>query len=425
MAEMVKTPETLPPPIPGEHRVSAWAPLREPLFRSLWIAAIISYIGTWMQAVGAGWMMTVLTSSPLMVGLVQAAVALPVFLVILPAGALADLVDRRRFLLLTQGWMVLAAGTLGILTLLHLVTPWILLALTFLLGLGAVMNDPAWQAITPELVPHEQHAAAVALNSAGFNVARAIGPALGGMVIARADSGTAFLLNAVSFFGVILVLYHWKRPAPERIETGALWDAVRGGIRYVGQSPLVRSVLIRTGAFSVGAIALLALLPILARPFGATGYGVLLGCFGMGALAGATILPRLRRQLSVDGLVATAIVVFAGMTFAAGRISSFGGLCAALATAGAAWIGILACLNTAAQTMCPSWVRARALSMYLLVLQGGMAIGSTLWGALATRVGLPNALLCSALALIAGLATIRKHRLSSHHLAMAPSIVRD
>jgi MFS family permease len=425
MAEMVKTPAPLPPSLSAQHNSSAWAPLREPLFRAMWIAAIISYIGTWMQAVGAGWMMTMISGSPLMVGLVQAAVALPVFLVILPAGALADLVDRRRFLLITQGWMVLAAGALGVLTLLHLVTPWILLGCTFLLGLGAVMNDPAWQAITPELVPPEQHAAAVALNSAGFNVARAIGPALGGMIIAKADSGTAFLLNAVSFFGVILVLYQWKRPAPERIETGALWDAVRGGIRYVQQSALVKSVLIRTGAFSVGAIALLALLPILARPFGATGYGVLLGCFGLGALAGATILPRLRRQLSVDGLVAAAIVVFALMTFIAGRVFSFGILCGVMATAGAAWIGILACLNTAAQTMCPSWVRARALSMYLLVLQGGMAIGSTMWGALAGRVGLPNALLCSAIGLLAGLATIRKHRLSSQHLAMAPSVVRD
>ena len=425
MAEMVKTPAPLPPSIPAEFAGSAWAPLREPLFRALWIAAIISYIGTWMQAVGAGWMMTVLTMSPLMVGLVQAAIALPVFLVILPAGALADMVDRRRFLLITQGWMVLASGALGLMTLLHVVTPWVLLGFTFLLGLGAVMNDPAWQAITPELVPHEQHAAAVALNSAGFNVARAIGPALGGMVIAAAGSGTAFLLNALSFFGVILVLYRWKRPTPERIETGALWEAVQVGFRFVRQSAVVKSVLIRTGAFSVGAIALLALLPIVARPFGARGYGLLLGCFGAGAMAGATILPRLRRKLSVDGLVAAAIVVFAGMTFAAGHVTSFGGLCAVMSTAGAAWIGILACLNTAAQTMCPPWIRARALSMYLLVLQGGMAIGSTMWGALATRVGLPNALLCSALALLAGLATIRKHRLSSQHLAMAPAVVRD
>jgi MFS family permease len=425
MAEMVKTPAPVPPNFVADEGVSAWAPLREPLFRSLWIAAIISYIGTWMQAVGAGWMMTVIDGSPLMVGLVQAAVALPVFLVILPAGALADMVDRRRFLLVTQGWMVLASGALGVLTLFRVVTPWMLLGFTFALGLGAVMNDPAWQAITPELVPPEQHAPAVAMNSAGFNVARAVGPALGGMVIAAAGSGTAFLLNALSFFGVILVLYRWKRPAPERIETGALWDAVCGGIRYVRQSPLVKSVLIRTGAFSVGAIALLALLPIVARPFGATGYGILLGTFGGGALIGATILPRLRRRLSVDGLVAAAIVVFAGMTFAAGRVHSFWALCLVMATAGGAWIGILACLNTAAQTMSPSWVRARALSMYLLVLQGGMAIGSTMWGALASRVGLPNTLLCSALALVAGLLTIRKHRLSARHLAMAPSMVRD
>src|ERR1700757_3020233 len=221
MAEMVKTPAPLPP-TSAARGAWAWAPLREPLFRAMWIAAIISYIGTWMQAVGAGWMMTMISGSPLMVGLVQAAVALPVFLVILPAGALADMVDRRRFLLITQGWMVLASGTLGVLTLLHVVTPWILLGFTFLLGLGAVMNDPAWQAITPELVPAEQHAAAVAMNSAGFNVARAIGPALGGMVIAAAGSGTAFLLNALSFFGVILVLYRWKRQPTERIEREAL-----------------------------------------------------------------------------------------------------------------------------------------------------------------------------------------------------------
>jgi MFS family permease len=423
MAEMVKTPGPMPPNM--ESASSAWAPLREPLFRSMWIAAIISYIGTWMQAVGAGWMMTVISGSPLMVGLVQAAVALPVFLVILPAGALADMVDRRQFLLVTQGWMVIASGSLGVLTLFRVVTPWVLLGFTFALGLGAVMNDPAWQAITPELVPPEQHAAAVAMNSAGFNVARAIGPALGGMVIAVAGSGTAFLLNALSFFGVIIVLYRWQRPVPERIETAALWDAVVGGIQYVKRSDLVKSVLIRTGAFSVGAIALLALLPIVARPFGASGFGVLLGTFGVGALMGATILPRLKRRLSVDGVVATAIVIFASMTLAAGRVHSFPALCVVMATAGGAWIGILACLNTAAQTMSPAWVRARALSMYLLVLQGGMAIGSTMWGALATRIGLPDTLLCSAVALVAGLVTIRKHRLSARHLAMAPSMVRD
>jgi MFS family permease len=423
MAEMVKTP-AVPPAPQGQHG-SAWAPLREPLFRAMWTAAIVSYIGTWMQAVGAGWMMTVLTMSPLMVGLVQAAVALPVFLVILPAGALADMVDRRQFLLITQGWMVLASGTLGVLTLLNLVTPWVLLGFTFLLGLGAVMNDPAWQAITPELVPAEQHAPAVALNSAGFNVARAVGPALGGMVIAAAGSGSAFLLNALSFFGVILVLYRWKRVPTEVREHEGVWDAVWTGVRYVKESALVRSVLVRTGAFSVAAIALLALLPILAQPYGPRGYGALLGCFGLGAMAGAVVLPRLRRQLAVDGLVGVAIVVFALMTFAAGRVHDFLQMALVMAVAGGAWIGILACLNTAAQTMSPPWIRARALSMYLLVLQGGMAIGSTLWGALASHWGMPAAMASSAVALVLGLATIRRHRLSAQYLERAPAVVRD
>src|SRR6516162_2452081 len=194
---------------------AAWAPLREPIFRSLWIAAVISYTGTWMQNVGAGWLMTQLTTSPFMVGMVQAATTLPVFLVILPAGALADMVDRRRLLLVTQAWMVVAAALLGVFTLREHVTPWILLLFTFLLGLGAVMNDPAWQAITPEIVSPRQHASAVALNSVGFNVARALGPALGGLVITLAGSGTAFLLNAASFFGVILFLYRWRRPPAE------------------------------------------------------------------------------------------------------------------------------------------------------------------------------------------------------------------
>src|ERR1700730_2835647 len=176
--------DSLPTPVPGLARAngSALDPLRDPLFRSLWFAAVISYTGTWMQNVGAGWLMTQLTLSPLMVGLVQAAMTVPVFLVILPAGALADMVDRRRFLLITQGWMVLASG--------------LLLLFTFLLGLGAVMNDPAWQAITPEIVSTENHSPAVALNSVGFNVARAVGPALGGLVIAAGGSGGAVLLNA-------------------------------------------------------------------------------------------------------------------------------------------------------------------------------------------------------------------------------------
>jgi MFS family permease len=421
MAEALKMPESLP----AIADTSAWSPLREPLFRSLWVAAVISYTGTWMQNVGTGWLMTQLTMSPLMVSLVQAASTLPVFLVILPAGALADMVDRRRFLLITQSWMVLASGLLGVFTLLGQITPWILLAFTFVLGLGAVMNDPAWQAITPEIVSSERHASGVALNSVGFNVARAVGPAIGGVVIAATSSGVAFLLNAASFFGVIFFLYRWKRPHLENVETGRVMDAMWAGMRHVHGSSLARCVLIRTGAFSLAASSLLALLPIIARPHGATGYGLLLGSFGLGALAGASVLAKLRGRVSVDGLVACAIVIFAAMTLLAGRVQSFEWLSLILFVSGTAWIGILACLNVAAQTMSPSGLRARSLSMYLLVLQGGMALGSAAWGALATRIGIPTALLYSAVALVGGLFTVRYYPLASQELKYAPAVVRD
>lgn len=404
---------------------SAWAPLREPLFRSLWMAAVVSYTGTWMQNVGAGWLMTQLSDSPLIVSLVQAASAIPVFVAVLPAGALADMVDRRRLLLFTQSWMIVAAAVLGILTLFHAATPWMLLALTFVLGLGAVMNDPAWQAITPDVVSPAQHASAVALNSAGFNVARAIGPALGGLVVATAGAGWSFLLNAASFLGVMYFLWRWKSAPHEAPTTRSTTEAIAEGFRYVGKAPQVRSVLIRTGAFSIGAASLLALLPVVCQPHGAQGYGFLLTCFGLGALSGAAILPRLKLQYSIDGLVAGATLLFAAMTFLAGQVHVFERLCLVLFIAGAAWIGILACFNVVAQTMCPSWMRARALSMYLLVLQGGMAIGSAIWGELAARQGVPAALAWSALAMVVGLSTIRRHRLTAAELQMAPAVVRD
>jgi MFS family permease len=423
MAEMFKMPVI--EPLTRKPSASPWAPLGEPLFRSLWIASVVSYIGTWMQNVGAGWLMTQMTMNPLMIGLVQAAAALPVFLVILPAGALADMVDRRRFLLLTQGWMVLASCTLGILTLTRCVGPWVLLLFTFLLGLGAVMNDPAWQAITPELVPSKQHASAVALNSAGFNVARAVGPAMGGVIVAVVGCGTTFLLNAVSFLGVIVFLYRWKRPIEARPKTQRLSAVIGDGFRYVRQSELAKSVLLRTGTFSIAAVAMLALLPIIASPYGALGYGVLLGCFGLGALLGALALPRVREKLSMDGVVGVAILIFAGMTFAAGRAEAFITLCAVMLVAGAAWIGILACLNVVAQTMCPAYVRARALSFYLLVLQGGMALGATFWGALAQRIGVPDALGVAAVTLALGVFALRGHRITASELELAPVVVRD
>jgi len=399
------TPEM---PIAPPPRTSFIGPLHEPLFRTLWIAAVISYTGSWMQNVGAGWLMASLTMSPLMVGLVQAAGSIAVFLVVLPAGAIADVVDRRKLLLFTQSWMVVAAITLGALTIAGKVTPGLLLLFTFLMGFGAVLNDPAWQAITPEIVSHRNFAAGIALNSAGFNVARAIGPALGGLVIAAAGSGVAFLLNAASFFGVIYFLYQWRRrPGRSTWHVGQMFSAMLAGFRHMRRSSMVRSVLVRSAVFSISASALPALLPLLSHPFGSQGYGLLLGFFGLGALLGAGMIPYFRHRVSADALVAAATAVFAVCTFAGGRWQSFAALSVAMLIAGIAWIQVLASLNVSAQTMSPHHMRARAISVYLLVLQGGMAGGAALWGAVAQRRGMQRSLAFAAVGLLAGiLATV-------------------
>ena len=392
------------PQIASPQRHGALGPLHEPLFRTLWIAAVISYTGTWMQNVGAAWLMTSLTMSPLMVGLVQAAGSIAVFLVVLPAGAIADMVDRRKLLLITQTWMVLSAVALGLLTLAGKTTPALLLLLTLLMGFGAVLNDPAWQAITPEVVSHQNFAAGVALNSAGYNVARAIGPALGGLVIAAAGSGIAFLLNAVSFFGVIYFLYQWRRvPVRTSFRTTHMVHAMFEGFRHMRTSPAGKSVLVRSAVFSISASALPALLPLLAHPFGSQGYGCLLGFFGAGALLGATILPVIRRRVSSDALVSISTAVFAFTTVAAPRWCTFPMLSMTMFLAGLSWIQIIASLNVSAQTMCPGHMRARAISMYLLVLQGGLAGGAALWGEVAELVGTHRSLSFAAFGLLLGL----------------------
>src|SRR5581483_10014911 len=409
------------------HAGPALEPLREPLFRSLWIASVISYTGTWTQNVGAGWLMTSLTMdqprAPLMVGLVQAATSLPVFLVVLVAGALADMVDRRRLLLTAQIWMTLAAAALGVLTLLGMVGPWTLLAFTFLLGFGNVMNDPAWQAITPEIVSARCFAAAVALNSAGFNVARAVGPAIGGVVVAMAGSGAAFLLNAASFLGVIVFLYRWKRaPQASNHPAQRVWHAVGAGLDYIRGAPAVRAVLVRTGLFSLFASALWAMLPLIAKEHGSIVFGTLVACLGAGAVVGATLIPALRRRMSLNRRVALATAVFAVVTCVAGVVRVFPVLCLVLFLGGMAWLSILASLNLSAQTMSPQWVRARALSAYLLVLQGGMAAGGALWGALAGEIGITRALAVAAAGLTMGLLFARRYRLGAAWVELPPPV---
>src|SRR5579864_1493727 len=409
----------------GAAPLSAWSPLRHRLFRWLWIATVASNVGTWLQNVGASWMMTSLTTSTTLVALVQAATSLPSFLLALPAGALADVIDRRRLLLVTQGWMTVAAAGLGALTLAGWITPWWLLGFTFLLGLGAAANNPAWQAIIPELVPRPELPGAIALGSIGFNIARAAGPALGGLIVATAGPGWTFVLNAVSFLGVMAVLYAWRRPAEETVlPAERVLGAMRTGVRYVRHSPDMLAPIARGFAFIVCGSSLWALLPVVARglPYGAAGYGLLLAALGIGAVAGAIVLPRLKRYASVDFVVAAATLVFAAATLALALVHEFPLLLAMMLLAGGAWLSLLSSLNVAVQTAVPSWVRARALSVYMLIFFGGLAAGSALWGALAQRLGLPAALCLSAAGQALGLlATRRLHLRSGEGLNLAPS----
>ncbi len=368
-----------------------------------------------MHEAGAGWLMTSLTTSPFMVALMQTATSLPVFLLGLPAGALADVVDRRRMLLFTQGCMLIAAAMLGVLTLLDMTTPWILLVSTLALGAGAAMNAPVWQATAPEIVTRAELPKAVALNGVGLNLARAVGPALGGAVVAAAGPGAVFLLNAVSFLSVMAVLSQWRRSATAgNAPAEPVLSAIRAGIRYARYAPGLRAVLVRTGLFVLCASALWALLPVLARHemgLSSAAYGFLFGCLGAGAVAGAIILPWLRRRTSMDAVSVAATVIFAAVTVALAQVRQFGFLCVVLWTGGVAWIALMASFNITTQTAVPSWVKARALALYLLMFQGSMAIGGVLWGTVAQHAGLTVALLCAAAGLVAGLAAAPRYRL--------------
>ncbi|HEV8341909.1 MAG TPA: MFS transporter [Candidatus Binatia bacterium] len=406
---------------------AAWSPLHHRRFRALWIASVASNIGTWMHEVGAGWLMTTLTTSPFMVALMQTATSLPIFLLALPAGALADVVDRRKMLLFTQGWMLSAAALLGVLALLDFTTPWILLILTLVLGAGAAMNAPAWQATTPEIVPRTELPAAVALTGMGLNLARAVGPALGGAVVAAAGAGAVFLLNAVSFLSVMFVLYRWRRRAARNgpVPAEPVMSAIRAGIRYARHAPALLAVLVRTGLFVLFASALWALLPVLARyemGLDSIGYGILFGCLGTGAVLGAMLLPQMRSRFSTDALVAGATVSFGAVIVAMAQVRHFGSLCVVMIAGGVAWIALMASFNVATQMAVPSWVRARALALYLLVFQGGMTAGSVLWGTVTEHAGVAAALWSAAGGLAIGLAAITRYPLKGdEELDLTPS----
>ena len=384
--------------------MSAWSPLQYRVYRMLWIALLASNIGTWMQAVGAAWMMVQLNASPAIVALVQTATYLPVVFVGVLAGAAADMIERRRLLLITQGFMFAAAGGLAVLAALDAVTPLLLLGFTFALGLGATFNFPAWQAIQPELVPAHELKQAVTLGGANINLGRAIGPAIGGLLIAAAGPWLVFALNAASFAYVLIVLWRWKRPVEEVVGPPERFaGAVRAGIRYAMFSHILRGVLVRSFAFGVASAGLMSLLPVYASEvlgWGSGGLGLLFAAMGAGAVATAAVIPRVREHLSADRVFAAGSALVAAALGALALVH--GPVLAVLATflAGVGWLFCLSTLNVASQEVLPGWVRARGLALYLTAISAGIALGSALWGKLATSTSVPAAYVWSALLLV-------------------------
>jgi len=405
---------------------SEWAPLQIAVFRAIWFASLAANVGTWFQNVGGVWLMTRFTTSPLLIALMQTATTLPVFLVGFSAGALADIVNRRRLLLATQGLILVVAAALSVLTFAGLMNVPLLLGFTFVLGLGAILANPAWQAVNAELVPPDELPAAVTLSSVSYNLARAVGPALAGLIIAVAGPAAVFLLNAIAFLYVVVVLFRWH-PAPLKAVLPAerLVGAMRTGVRFVQNSPEMQTVLIRTFFFIFFISGLWALLPVIVRQdlrLGAAGYGLLLGCIGVGAVLGAAVLPQIQRKIPVvDRQVIISTVVLALVMIAFGYLRNLLVLCLIATIGGTAWIMLVSSFNVAAQEASPTWVRARALGAYLVVYQGGTAIGSLLWGALAASLGDPLAILLAALGAVLGLAAgLRWHLADSEKQDLRP-----
>ncbi|HEX2138703.1 MAG TPA: MFS transporter [Woeseiaceae bacterium] len=382
----------------------ALSPFRHPVFRKVWIANLGSQFGGLIQIVGASWMMLSIAASAEMVTLVQSSTTLPIVLFALVAGAFADSFDRRRIMLATQVFMLLVSVALAVFTYLGLVTPWLLLLLTFLIGCGAAFNGPAWQASVADMVPREDLPSAVALNSMGFNVARSAGPAIGGLIVAAAGAAAAFAMNAVSYLGIIAVLARWRLPVEERtLPRERLGTAILAGIRYVAMSPNLKSTLLRGLVFGIGASALMALMPLIARDLvggGSVAYGLLLGSFGAGAVGGALLAHRLRQTRSNEAIVRTAVLAYAFAAAATAFSTVLPLTMFVQVFSGAGWVLALSTFNVTVQTSAPRWVVGRALSLYQMLTFAGMAGGSWVAGVVTGELGISQTLLISSLVLL-------------------------
>jgi MFS family permease len=375
---------------------SPWSPFRHATFTVLWTATVVANIGTWMYNAASGWLMTGLNPDPLMVSMVQVATTLPMFLFALPAGALADIVDKRRFLILAEGATTAASAIFAGLVWLDLVTPGNLLLFTFLIGAGGALTAPAWQSIVPQLVPKQDLHPAVAANSVGINISRAVGPALGGVITAGLGIAAPFWLNAFSNLGIIGALLWWRSPqkGTRHLPVERFSSAIRMGFRHTRSNPHLRATLIRGVAFFLFASAYWALLPLVARNQIAGGpdlYGFLLGAIGAGAVVGAFALPWLKAKLGPDRLVAAGTLGTAISVVLFGLARDSTTALSASIIAGASWIAVLSSLNVSAQLALPEWVRGRGLAMFVTAFFGAITLGSAIWGQIAGMAGLPAA----------------------------------
>ena len=375
----------------------AWGALRYPTFRSLWVATLVSNVGGWMYSAASGWLMTTLSPSPLMVSLVQVATSLPLFLFALPAGALADMLDKRRLILVLEILTTLFSAVFALLLTLHAVGPALLLLFTFLVGTLGALETPAWQAIVSQLVPAPALSSAIAINSLGVNISRVIGPAITGVIIAGLGIAAPFWLDAFSNAGVIGVIYRWRPPPRATLRTlpaESLTGATRAGLRYARYNGPLRATLARAVGFFLFASAYWALLPLVARSQlqgGPALYGTLLAAIGAGAVGGALFLPRMQARLGADGVVVLGEAGTAAALVLFGLAHQPWVAVLACLLAGVSWIAVLAVLNVSAQTVLPDWVRGRGLAVYVTVFFGALTIGSALWGFAAERLGLPAA----------------------------------
>lgn len=381
---------------PAAKLSSPWSPFRHSIFAVIWTATVVSNIGGWMASAASGWLMTSLNPDPLIVSLVQVAATLPIFLFAVPAGALADILDMRKFLIVGECVYTFVSAAFAAIVWLGLATPVNLLLFTFIVGAAAALVSPAWQAVVPQLVPKQDLNPAVAANSVGVNVSRAVGPALGGVIVARIGIAAPFWINAISNLAVIGALLWWNPPqrGTRHLPVERFYGAIRTGFRHAGNNPRLRATLIRTVSFFLFASAYWALLPLVTRSQIAGGpdlYGYLLGAIGAAAVGGALALPWLKTKLGADRLVAAGTLGTAIALVLFGLAHNSAMAMAASVIAGASWIAVIASVNVSAQLALPDWVRGRGLAIFATALFGALTLGSAIWGQVAWLVGLPAA----------------------------------